>query len=47
MIAERRTNGLENRNDFLSRLMAARDEGGKAYIRRCFRRGDHAPSCRA
>jgi cytochrome P450 len=29
MIAERRASGLENRNDFLSRLMAARDEAGK------------------
>src|SRR5260370_34923553 len=29
MIAERRANGLENRNDFLSRLMAARDEAGR------------------
>jgi cytochrome P450 len=29
MIAERRANGLENRNDFLSRLMTARDEAGK------------------
>jgi cytochrome P450 len=29
IIAERRANGLENRNDFLSRLMAARDEAGR------------------
>jgi len=29
MIAERRANVLENRNDFLSRLMAARDEAGR------------------
>jgi cytochrome P450 len=29
MIAERRASGLENRNDFLSRLMAARDEAGR------------------
>ena len=29
MIAERRAGGLENRDDFLSRLMAARDERGK------------------
>ncbi|MEK1850523.1 MAG: cytochrome P450 [Phyllobacterium sp.] len=29
MIAERRAGGLENRDDFLSRLMAARDETGK------------------
>jgi cytochrome P450 len=29
MIAERRASGLEHRNDFLSRLMAARDEAGK------------------
>jgi cytochrome P450 len=29
MIAERRASGLETRNDFLSRLMAARDEAGK------------------
>jgi len=28
MIAERRASGLENRNDFLSRLMASRDEAG-------------------
>jgi cytochrome P450 len=30
MIAERRASGLENRNDFLSRLMAARDEAGRS-----------------
>jgi cytochrome P450 len=29
MIAERRTSGLENRDDCLSRLMAARDEAGR------------------
>jgi cytochrome P450 len=29
MIAERRASGLENRNDCLSRLMAARDEAGR------------------
>jgi cytochrome P450 len=29
MIAERRASGLQNRNDFLSRLMAARDDAGR------------------
>ncbi|MGY3605638.1 MULTISPECIES: cytochrome P450 [unclassified Bradyrhizobium] len=29
MIAERRASGVEHRNDFLSRLMAARDDAGK------------------
>ena len=30
MIAERRASGLENRKDFLSRLMAARDDAGRS-----------------
>jgi cytochrome P450 len=46
MIAERRASGLENRIDFLSRLMAIRDEAGRP-MSDASRRGDHAPSCRA
>jgi cytochrome P450 len=37
IIAERRANGFANRNDFLSRLMAARDENGQTMSDRQLR----------